>query len=262
MGKKPFGICRLCGEYGKMSYEHIPPKSAFNDQHVVFQTMQDMLVGKSHSKFRQGIGKYSLCEKCNNSTGGYYGEAYASWARQGMEWLDKFGENPRFSVPFYIKPLNVVKQILVMTVAMSSEKTLFYHEELRRFLLNKEQRYLPPKYNVHIYFTRVGEPRFASDMVVVNVGKGGSYIEAEISLPPFGYCISKPVRGMNSLAAEQGLIDITWFARFEYNDWTRIWLSIPIRETVEPFPLDYRSQQEVDKHYQSTGIVKRERRKK
>ena len=24
------GICHICGEYGKLSFEHIPPKNAFN----------------------------------------------------------------------------------------------------------------------------------------------------------------------------------------------------------------------------------------
>jgi len=39
-----------------------------------------------------------------------------------------------------------------MMLAMSLEATLNYHRELRRFVLNKEQKYLPPKYRVYAYF--------------------------------------------------------------------------------------------------------------
>ena len=263
MGKKPKGICRLCGEYKKMSFEHIPPKKAFNEKQKLFQTMQDMLEDKSHSKFRRGIGRYSLCERCNNLTGAWYGAAFVEWVQQGMDWLGKLGTETQISIPFYVKPLNVIKQILVMAMAMASEQTLDYHYELRRILLNKEERYLPPKYNVHIYFNQNGQPRFASDMVVTRFDTGaGSYIEAEVAIPPFGYCISKPVRNMKSLANEQRLCDITWFAQFDYDIWTQVWLSIPMRETVEPLPLDYRSEEEVDDHYQKMGITKSTKKQK
>lgn len=79
-----------------------------------------------------------------------------------------------FYLPYYIKPLNVIKQVLVMALAMSSEKTLNYHRELRMFVLNKEQKYLPPKYRVHVYFNTNGQPRFVSDMAIMRIDTGSS----------------------------------------------------------------------------------------
>src|SRR5215208_1711456 len=83
------GRCHLCGQLKRLSFEHIPPKSAFNDNQRLFQTMRDLMEGRPYSRFRRGIGSYSLCVRCNNLTGGWYGEAFVSWTRQGFDWLDK-----------------------------------------------------------------------------------------------------------------------------------------------------------------------------
>jgi hypothetical protein len=188
MPRNVTGICRLCGYNKKLSFEHIPPKSAFNKQPRVFETLQDLLQCHSHTKFRRGIGKHSLCEDCNSNTGGWYGDAFVDWTRQGLEWFEKLGDKGLFSLPYYIKPLNVIKQTLVMALAMSSVHTLNYHRELRLFVLNKERKYLPPKYQVYVYFNVDGQPRFASDVAIMRADTGsGSFVEAEVSLPPFGY---------------------------------------------------------------------------
>jgi len=33
--KSPDGVCHICGERGALSFEHIPPKAAFNNRPVV-----------------------------------------------------------------------------------------------------------------------------------------------------------------------------------------------------------------------------------
>lgn len=244
------GFCRLCGVYKKLSFEHVPPQSAFNDQQRLLKTMQDALQERPYSRFRRGLGKNTLCERCNNLTGGWYGEAFVSWTKQGFDWFDRVKGERMISLPYYIKPLNVLKQCLVMALAMSSEGSLSYHRDLRRFVLNPRQRDLPPDYRIHVYFTMDGQPRFASGMAITKVGEGGgaSYIEAEVSLPPFGYAITSSVGNYKSLADATGLYEITWFSRYEYNEWTTVHLRIPARETHEPFPLDYRNKTEVEEH--------------
>ena len=41
--KKPRGICRICGEYKKLSFEHVPPGATFNKQAVKFVTLRDFI---------------------------------------------------------------------------------------------------------------------------------------------------------------------------------------------------------------------------
>lgn len=244
------GICHLCGLHKKLSFEHIPPKSAFNDQMVVFQTMQNMLEGRKNTKFHKGMGKDTLCEDCNNLTGAWYGKAFVDWSRQGLEWFDKTqnAEIPYFT--FYIKPLNVLKQVLIMSTAMVADATLSYHEELRAFLLDKYSTALPQKYRAYIYFNADGQPRFATDMVIMRTDMNSmDYVDAEVSRPPFGYCVtSSTKRREKSLAESQGLCNITWFGNYKYNEESILHLDIPFRETHEPLPLDYRSAHAVKKH--------------
>ena len=244
------GFCRLCGEYKNLSFEHVPPQSAFNNHQRLLQTMQDKIEERPYSRFRRGLGKHTLCESCNNLTGGWYGEAFVSWTKQGFEWFDKVKGEQMLSLPYYIKPLNVLKQSLVMALAMSPESSLKYHRELRRFVLSPRQKYLPPQYRVHVYFNMDGQPRFASGMAVMKVGEGGgaNYIEAEVSLPPFGYSITSPVGDYKSLADAADLYEITWFSRYNYDEWAVVHLRIPSRETHQPFPLDYRSRDEIEEH--------------
>lgn len=245
------GICRLCGEHKKLSFEHIPPRSAFNDHQRVFQTIEDRLLkNRSHSKFRRGLGKVTLCESCNSNTGSWYGEAFVNWTKQGFEWFNKIGEGALINLPYNIKPLNVLKQTLVMALAMAPEGSLNYHEDLRRFVLCKKLKYCPPHYRVHVYFCKGGQPRFSSGMAIMKVGVGGgaSYIEGEIALPPFGYSITTPFGSHRSLADVENLCEITWFAKYNYDEKRNIYLQIPIRETHEPFPLDYRSTEDMEKH--------------
>src|SRR5580693_1774474 len=94
MASPVFGRCCICGTEGKLSFEHVPPRKAFNDQPLLFADKERLRSGghpdeydtggKEHQK---GSGTYTLCEKCNNDTGGWYGRAYVDFAKQGMEYL-------------------------------------------------------------------------------------------------------------------------------------------------------------------------------
>lgn len=35
-----------------------------------------------------GMGEYTICETCNNTTGAWYGAAYADFAAQGMKYYN------------------------------------------------------------------------------------------------------------------------------------------------------------------------------
>lgn len=256
MAKKHFGICRICGANTKLSFEHIPPKRAFNDNQVVFQTIYDGLQGR-YSKQRQGMGNYSLCETCNNNTGGWYGDSFVRWTQQGFEWLNKVGAASRLSLPFYLMPLNVLKQILVMMLAMSTPARLNYLEEIRRFVINKEQKYLPPHLKVYAYFNRSGKPRFLSGAAVTRVDLGETvYVDAEVALPPFGYVVVSSFKPKSRMLPDMlDLYDITWFSEFDYNIWTSVFLRLPVKETHEAFPLDYRTKTEVEEHYRQNNLL-------
>jgi len=92
--KNKFGHCCICGNYSKLSFEHVPPRSAFND-HPVFVADIKELIGKWDGEIKNikgkihqlGSGDYTLCEKCNSDTGAWYGNAFADWAYQAFRVL-------------------------------------------------------------------------------------------------------------------------------------------------------------------------------
>lgn len=68
--KKVFGNCRICGTHAKLSFEHVPPKAAFNNHRVVGKHIFDLInkhpdeytAGKGHISQR-GAGAYTLCKE-------------------------------------------------------------------------------------------------------------------------------------------------------------------------------------------------------
>jgi hypothetical protein len=59
------GICHLCGREDRLSYEHVPPRAAFNSRPLV-ATALDELLGMSGNLpkgqiFQRGAGAYTLC---------------------------------------------------------------------------------------------------------------------------------------------------------------------------------------------------------
>lgn len=84
--KKRYGRCRLCQKFGRLTKEHVPPASAFNDrayrEYYVDQVNQaELLQWTSKEINANGIWVFSLCETCNNKTGTAYGSAYAAFVQ-------------------------------------------------------------------------------------------------------------------------------------------------------------------------------------
>src|SRR5438105_5016295 len=112
------GVCCICGCIGKLTFEHVPPKAAFNDRGVFQAKLEDLIGGKwtpggplTHGKHLQrGAGRHSLCAKCNNDTGAWYGTAYVDFAYQAMSLLDRSKGKLSLAYPYGVFPLRVLKQ--------------------------------------------------------------------------------------------------------------------------------------------------------
>src|SRR5215213_3546525 len=88
--KKTVGNCSICGNYGQLSFEHLPPRAAFNKATVIQYKLEDVVntSRKSKGKPKQGgTGAFTLCENCNNMTGGLYGKEYVKWTRNCFDIL-------------------------------------------------------------------------------------------------------------------------------------------------------------------------------
>src|SRR5690606_32841110 len=155
--KSQYGTCRLCGRNGKLSYEHVPPKSAFNDSIAVVRKIDQYLAEERGERTRgdlqrRGAGGYTLCEKCNNCTGSWYGDEYVSWARSiAPRVFDYKGELRQVTLSmFCVRPLRFLKQCITCLFSVNPEEFGTRHPYLRQFVLNRDLRGLPPQYDVYL----------------------------------------------------------------------------------------------------------------
>src|SRR5688572_23653295 len=115
---RPEGICHICHRRGKLSFEHVPPRRAFNRLPVVAHTLNHPLAITKRIpfgttlKYRAGMGVETICERCNGFTGDYYGFAFAEWMRQALVDADRYeragASEQMILLPFHIEPLAVL----------------------------------------------------------------------------------------------------------------------------------------------------------
>jgi len=116
MARKNEGKCHICGNVGPLSFEHVPPRRAFNERPVIKAQFEDIVgLGPDEpirGKIQQrGMGEYTLCPTCNNNTGSWYGKNFVDWCYQGFEILLRSKGKPSLIYLNYLFPLRILKQI-------------------------------------------------------------------------------------------------------------------------------------------------------
>lgn len=240
-----FGVCHICGKYTKLSFEHVPPRKAFNDKPIlradIYKLMSQKMSDPMPIKDQQqkGFGDYTLCDKCNNDTGGWYGSAYISWVDQGMILSDYIQGKASVYADFKIYPLRVIKQIICMFLSNCGPELKTVHPELVKFVLNKETRFLLPEIRVFAFYNISMSARSSGVSVMYN--PTGLYTYSEIAFPPYGFVLA-----LNSESPDKDLLEITHFSKYWYSDLKTIGVHLPARSVYSYLPGDYRSKDEID----------------
>jgi len=262
--KRVQGKCCLCGHEGLISFEHVPPQAAFNKSNVLryrgleyLKANQDSLPWEVHGvrgEIQQGgAGEYTLCERCNNTTGSWYADSYVHFVECAMQSIENpivFRNEGREYVDVLfcdVHPLQVIKQILTMFASVIGPAFSEANPELSRFVLDKEQTGLDSRY-IGIYcYAWQGTIQRRTGVTASMSMAGGSVrhrILAEFSTIPFGFVLEfKPKGG-------SGLWDITDFANlFSYDSVSTFTWPVPIRENNTMFPGDFRTRDQVRADY-------------
>ena len=240
------GVCHLCGVKTKLSFEHVPPKAAFNDKPIVNACIDELIKKDkdlddiSGKTLQRGAGGYTLCEKCNSSTGAWYGPAYVDWIYQVARILLLSKGNPSLYYPYRIFPLRVIKQIICMFFSANGEKFREAQQDLVRFVLNKESRFLEPHIRIYCFYSPSARSRQSGVSGVLNFKTHSQKIISEIIFPPMGYVMS-----LNGMPPDERLFDITFLSKYHYNDCKELSLNLPSLPIYTYFPGDYRSKREV-----------------
>lgn len=254
-GRKHQGICRICGRHGQLSFEHVPPESAFNDAPAVAYRIDEYLrhQGDLNSmrgeKNQRGVGAFTLCVPCNNNTGSWYGGEYVEWAKVGLQILDRVPPGtPAFEATVSRRyPLRFIKQIVTMIFSVNSLGFADAHPDLVTFVLDKERRHLPPRYQV--YLTVVGGPRSRSSGVTALMEPGRAdqtEVVTEIGYPPFASLL------LIGKARRDNLGCITHFADCGYHERRHVDVRLQTGELATIYPSDYRTRERVERDVQQS----------
>jgi hypothetical protein len=249
MAKVELGVCHICGKFGKISFEHSPPKSAFNDHRVLCVSFQQVLNNQHSDEFcgryqQKGAGDFTLCVKCNNDTGSWYGTAYADWAAQAMRIVLGTGGRPTLEYPFSVFPLRVLKQIVCMFFSVNGPLFRPRQTDLVKFVLDKDSQSFPDHVRVYAFYTLSNRGRAAGVSGALK-GLGSSHssvhVFSEVTFPPFGFVMTFN----NSPPPQSGFCEISGFSKFGYRDWrTGITMKLPLMPIYTLYPGDYRSRAE------------------
>ncbi len=260
--KKVFGKCRICGKDGKLSYEHVPPEKAFNNNRYFYEYSMDKLIKNEQLFFEEslnseklkglarkkqgGIGFNTLCVKCNNHTGSWYGSDFVSWTHQSMSIILKANGKPSLNYPTFFYPLRIIKQIITMFFSVNPEGFNELEPELAQFILNKEKRFLNPKYKLYCYYNLIGERRYIGNSIVGEIGNTSIWNISEISFPPFGF-----VMIIDSEKPDERLTDISHFTKLPYSKWIEFYQKYNVLPTHLSYsPADYRSYEEITRSFE------------
>ena len=244
MAEKREGTCHICGKFGRLSFEHLPPRAAFNDS-VIVQYGFDEIVAQDDAleltggeKQQKGAGGYTLCESCNNTTGAWYGSRFVAWARQADSTLRRSDRKPTLFIRYHIYPLAILKQIVAMFMSVVGPNFSEKNPALRSFVQNRRERHFPPDTYFYAFYS-VGPIIRTTAGWLGEFGRKPRYM-AEMSFPPFGFVMT-----LTKGAPHPEMFDITGFVAYRYDELAILDLRLPVLETLTPQPGDYRSRAEL-----------------
>jgi hypothetical protein len=238
----PVGECWLCGNRAPLSFEHIPPEAAFNDRPVVLAAWQDFESGYGSEYVREGRGGHTLCERCNNRTGGSYGPAFVEWCYHGFNLLSHTQGKASQNFHGEIYPLRVVKEIATIFFSVCGPEFRTVNQTLVEFVLNERRTGLPPDYGFHVFWYGGGVLRQAGVTGVINVETSKQSFFAEFIHPPFGYILN-----LGGVLPDKRPCSISDFAGYDYDDCRTINRRFPVLETNWKCPGDYRTLEEIER---------------
>jgi hypothetical protein len=256
-GKRVLGECHICGGQGTLSYEHVPPRSAFNNRPAVLKEIDWMRKGgpviRPGGQVQQrGAGGYTLCPRCNERTGKWYGEAYAEWAKEGLEAIHRCGWGTYVRHRFEIYPLRVLKQIVCMFFSANGPGFTKRHPDLVDFVLSRNRKYMQTDVRIYAFYTMSGLLRQAGVQSLIRLQQG-VYAFSEITFPPFGY-----VMFLRCGPHDPRLYDISFFDRYAFSKKRSISLVLPGLPVVTLYPGDYRTPEQLQRTIEENLALERE----
>lgn len=248
------GKCSLCLQYGKLTFEHIPPRRLFNDRPAVAHTLNGLEIGSKHKKQPAllpgpaGLGRHTLCQGCNGRSAAKYGEAFADWTVQCLRYAQRIADSNQIFLSLKIQPLNVLKQIATMIMAVSeSTDSAPSLDALRAFALSPNSMDFPKTIVLAAYLNPIDrrrsdarqltQNRLSRSCAVLDTRNGSSvFVIGEVAFPPMGYVAYMPPAGRLISQDFTSLRDLRGFSNYYYNQTAAVFIDLPVRRPFGPVP--------------------------
>ena len=149
--------------------------------------------------------------------------------------------NPSLFYLNHLFPLAILKEVVAMFLSVNVRGFAERNQELVRFVLNKDKKYLSPRYRFFAYYNGTGGLRYIPFAGLIDTSTGNTIGVSEITYPPLGYVLT-----VDSPPPDNKLMEITRFARYGYNESAVMELRMPVLPVHNPFaPGDYRSAKDI-----------------
>ncbi len=249
VGQKYFGKCAICGKFGELSKEHIPPRCTFNKERFNLVTGNELLTNGellwtedkklNTITIQGGIAYYSLCSTCNTNTGLLYTNAYKDFimALHSILVNNNFKVNDciKITIP-RIKPLNIFKQIVSMFNTIYPEIFKIKNFDMEKYLLDKNELKFCDGIYFYIFLTKniTRIPWQGQGNVIT----GNFNILSEICHYPLGIIMSvdKELEGETCINS---------FSVYDYDEEADYEDTIFLRERNLTIARDYRTKEEL-----------------
>jgi hypothetical protein len=250
----PKGHCSLCGTFCELTFEHVPPRSAFNKKtrykSIPFEQIlksTNILEENFRGKIEQGgIGYYSLCSTCNSFLGSNYVNAYTSYSNTFIEFAKKEDLNYFEFLMHSFEAAKVLKQIVSMFISLNSWDFSENHPELRNYVLDPASNHLPSNIRIFNYLNTEGQLRNITLSAIGNLNSSDVILASELTFPPLGHVLTFNFEGSLPYHYE-----ITNFKKYNLQEFADIEFKIYRLPTFLPLPLDYRSKDLINKEMNS-----------
>ena len=251
------GKCRLCGKEGALSFEHVPPKKAFNNEHVIAYSTESWLTKKTvrRQHFQGGAGAYTLCEQCNRTTGLWYATEFIRWSKIGADILaerdrqkDHSHNISEIAVTFSnVSPLRFLKEVVTCFFSVMNTNTdavfATANPELVQFVLNRDENNLPENYRFYLKLYRKSIMRRypIAGKISLTYTKTGDNISILAAVPEvFSEITHFPfVLIMTDDSEFLDRTEFTYFKNYAYDDRIDVSLTLSIGQGANPYPGSY-----------------------
>lgn len=248
MKKVIVGICKLCKKQKPLTYEHIPPKSAFNNNtrfyelnsKDYYQNAMDYSEGKLKPKSRieqGGFGNHCLCNECNGYLGQKYVRDYKKFAEISYGIINQYQDAKCYE--FDISDINLlkfIKQIIAIFICCNNSNFTKTYDGLIEFVMDEKSNKLSDRYRIYMYLNHEGNIRNGNIMYTNLCGA-----KCEFTFKPFGFVLN-----MDNPKPILELSDVTSFKYYNPEiKHQKLMIKLNKYPTILPFPLDYRSKDEI-----------------